>query len=501
MNRRNALIFNTALLTATTLAIRCIGLVWQVWLVGKIGSAGIGLFTLVMSVGSMAATFAISGIRFTSTRLVAEELGRGNGAGASASVARCAAYALFFGLAAAAVLFLTAERIGFLWIGDARTVLSLEILSVSLPFISLGAVLSGYFTSSGSVYKSAIAQVVEELSRIALAVLFLSRAPAGDLEKCCAAVAAAGAAANMLSLALLAALYFGDGKNRRGSRRGERITRRMFRIAMPVALSAYARTALSTRQQILVPRGLRGSGLSADSAMSDYGTIHGMAFPVVFFPSCLLAALAELIVPELTAAQVAGDHRRICSLTGRLLERCFVFSAGVAAVLFTFSHELGIVAYSSARAGLYIGLMALLVPVMYMDMVTDGCLKGLGEMVYSMGINVLDSLLCIALVPVLLPRYGISGYIFIIFASELVNFALSFVRLMRKADLNLSLSRMAVSALCAVAAAQGARLALNLLGLSALSPAALAAAVLGALLCFALLLRLCAYEKSTARSL
>ena len=192
MDRKKSLIFNTALLTGTTLSLRCVSMAWQVWLVAKIGSAGIGLLTLVLSVGSMAATFAISGIRFTSTRLVAEEIGRGNPGGVTASVTRCCAYALFFGLAAAAILYLTAERIGFLWIGDARTVLSLEIIAFSLPFTSLGSVLSGYFTSTGHIYKSALAQIAEDLSRIALAAAFLSLAPAGDLEKSCAAVAAAG---------------------------------------------------------------------------------------------------------------------------------------------------------------------------------------------------------------------------------------------------------------------------------------------------------------------
>ena len=42
----------------------CIGMAFQVWLVGRIGSAGIGLYQLVLSVTNLLATFAISGIRF-----------------------------------------------------------------------------------------------------------------------------------------------------------------------------------------------------------------------------------------------------------------------------------------------------------------------------------------------------------------------------------------------------------------------------------------------------
>lgn len=497
MDRKKSLIFNTALLTGTTLSLRCVSMAWQVWLVAKIGSAGIGLLTLVLSVGSMAATFAISGIRFTSTRLVAEEIGRGNPGGVTASVTRCCAYALFFGLAAAAILYLTAERIGFLWIGDARTVLSLEIIAFSLPFTSLGSVLSGYFTSTGHIYKSALAQIAEDLSRIALAAAFLSLAPAGDLEKSCAAVAAAGTASQMLTLALLSALYVFDRRRFSGTRRSSRLTGRMLRTAVPVALSAYARTSLSTIQQILVPRGLRRSGLSADGAMSDYGAIHGMAFPVVAFPSCILAALGDVLVPELTEAQVAGEHKRIVSVTSVLLERCIVLSAGVAAIIFTFSHEFGIAVYSSARAGTYIGLLALLAPVMYMDMVTDACLKGLGEVVYTMGVSVIDSLVCIALVPILLPCYGIGGYLFIVFASEMLNFLLSYARLAYKVSPDVSVSRCAIAGLCAAAAAQGVRLVLNAAHISALSPLPLTIAVAAACAVYGALLRLCVYEKST----
>ena len=81
MSRGRKVLFNTALLTLTSLLMRSVGMMFQVWLSNKIGPAGIGLFQLIMSVSALAATFSISGIRFATTRLVSEELGRGNAAG------------------------------------------------------------------------------------------------------------------------------------------------------------------------------------------------------------------------------------------------------------------------------------------------------------------------------------------------------------------------------------------------------------------------------------
>ena len=60
MKSRKTFVYNTAVLTGADLAMRCVGLAFQAWLAGRIGSAGIGLFQLVMSVGGFAMTFAIT---------------------------------------------------------------------------------------------------------------------------------------------------------------------------------------------------------------------------------------------------------------------------------------------------------------------------------------------------------------------------------------------------------------------------------------------------------
>ena len=155
MIRRKRLIFNTALLTGSSLLMSLIGMSFQVWLAGRIGSAGIGLYQLVVSVSFLCTTFAISGVRFAATRLVSEEIGSERGWGIHAAMRRCFAYALLFGLAALLLLRACAEAIGFLWIGDARTVLSLRIMAYSMPMVSLCSAVSGYFTACGRAKFSA----------------------------------------------------------------------------------------------------------------------------------------------------------------------------------------------------------------------------------------------------------------------------------------------------------------------------------------------------------
>ena len=429
---KRLLVMNTALLTASSLLMSVIGMAFQSWLAGRIGAAGIGLYQLVLSVTNLCATFAISGIRFASTRLVAEELGLNRPGGVRAAMVRCLSYGAVFGCAAAVLLWKLSEPIGFLWIGDARTVGPLRISALSMPCIALCASMSGYFTACGRVWKPTLVHLLEQLCAIALVALFLRQVPGGSLEKSCAAVTLGRAAADGVSLLMMAGFYLLD---RRGHYRGENpdghLTSRMLGIAVPLALSACARSALTTAQHLLVPRGLKAAGYSANTALSGYGIIQGMVLPVILFPACVLSAAAELIVPALTAAQVQADSRAIRQTAGRLLKLSALYSLSVALFLFVCSDALGMLLYDSRPAGRYIRILAPLVPVMYLDMSVDGCLKGLGQQVWCMAVNIADGLLGHLLTWQLLPRYALTAFLGILCATELVNFSLSLGRLVR----------------------------------------------------------------------
>ena len=438
MVNRKRLIMNTALLTGSSLAMSAISMAFQVWLAGRIGSAGIGLYQLVLSVAFLCTTFAVSGIRFAATRLVSEELGHERSWSVAAAMRRCFAYSLFFGLSAMAVLFSFAEPVGFLWIGDARTVKSLKLIAFSMPFLSLSSVMSGYFTACGRVWKPTVVHLGEQLITIGFVAYFLAHSPAGDIEKNCAAVMLGNVCGDVISFVCMLLFYLTDRHSVRDySAQKLKLTSRMLKVALPLAVSAYARSALSTLEHLLVPRGLKAAGFSADRALSGYGVIQGMVLPIVSFPACILMALAELIIPELTEAQVRGNDGDISKTVSSLIKKGLGYSSAVALVLFVFADKRGVRIYSSPEAGDYLRLLAPLIPIMYTDMVADGCLKGLGQQLWCMGINLLDAMLGVLLVWQVLPVFALKGYICIIYFNECLNFALSIMRLRKVTKIRL----------------------------------------------------------------
>jgi len=493
LKRDKNLAYNTALLTASSLTMRFAGMIWQVWLAGRIGEAGIGLFQLILSVNSLAATFAISGIRYTSTRLVSEELGAGRPRGAGDALTRCLLYGALFGLSAGLILFFSAEPLGFLWLGDARTVQPLMILSLGLPLTALSSVMFGYFTATGRVWKSVCIQIGQQLFMMAVTAAFLHGCAVGDIETASFSLTTGGTSADFVGFAALCILFRHDRRhygNTPSASPEPNMTNRMLNIALPLAGAAYARSGLSTLQHLLVPVGLRSSGLTAQDALAGYGIIQGLALPVVLFPSCVMLAVAELIVPKLTRSQVAGANEDIRAVTADLLQKSMIFSVGTAALLLALGDSLGLILYDSAEAGLYIQIFALIVPVMYMDMVTDGCLKGLGQMMFCMYVNILDAGSSALLVWLTLPWGGLAAYIGVICFTEAFNFVLSIVRLKKISGFRLPPLSVIVTIASAALAASAARL-LNMSISAGNGVPALIVSMLFGLGAYCLLIRLC----------
>ncbi len=448
MRRVKQLMVNLLLMTAATLSMRGVGLLFNVWLTGRLGAEGVGLYALIMSVYGFAVTFSTSAVSLASSKMVAEAMGRGSVGEIRGAMVRCILYALSFGTAGMVLLYTLAPTLAAKAIGDLRALPSLKILALTLPPLALSSALNGYFTAVRRVYKNVTAQFAEQGVKIALTALLLS-AFSASLTAACAAVAMGGLVSELLSLILSLVLYLFDLRRHNRSKRGERsprgLTKKLLAITLPVSVGAYIRSGLVTVEHLLIPAGLKkfggGSVIAGSAALAAYGTVHGMALPVVLFPQAFLLAFAGLLVPEVSESRAAGGREHIRYMVGRVFQISLLFSVGVAGVMTANAEALGRYIYGSAEAGLYIRLLSPLIPVMYLDSAVDAMLKGMDEQVYSMGVNIVDAALSVVLVGSLLPICGVWGYILMVYITEILNAAMSMTRLLRRTKVQLHLTR------------------------------------------------------------
>ncbi len=437
MRNARLLLLNTVALTFGGFVMRTITVSFNVYLTNRIGAEGIGLFQLIMTVYSLAVTFAGAGIKLAATRLVTDSLTL-NQTNPRQVMRVCIEYSLFAGLAVSMLLYVFSGIIGKLWIGDIRAVYSLKILSLSLPPISVSAALNGYFTAKKTMIKYSTVQLTEQLIKIAVTILSLNNCNSFELEQASGALCIGITAAEIISATISYLLYKKDTK-KEAKERTKDLLSNLLRIAVPDVTGAGFRSVLLTVEHLLIPKGFQKSGNSAEHSMSVYGTIHGIALPVVLYPSSVLTSLSSLLIPELARYNTCKNNAKISFISSSVIKLTLTFSIGTALFMLIFSDTLSLAVYSDESSSFYIKVLSILIPVMYTDMITDGLLKGLDQQAASMRYNIFDSGICVILVYFLLPHFAVKGYIFILFLSEIINFSLSINRLIKFADININI--------------------------------------------------------------
>ena len=430
--RAKKLFWNAMLLTLASLLMRTVGVSFGVVVSGRVGAEAMGLFSILSGVYGFALTLATSGIHLGVTRMTVEAMESSGPARVGGILRRATAYALFFGTLSSVLLFSLATPIGLYWLKDARTISSLRLLAITLPLIALSSAWSGYFSSMRRPWKNAAVQVFEQAIKIGATMYLLTFYFAKDVESACRILVLGGAVAEVCSFLLEWLLYRLDKRRNLGKQVCYRVGdgKKLLAITLPIAVTAYIRSGLITLQHILIPEGLRQSGASHAAALVAYGTIQSMALPIILYPAALMYSFSGLLVPELAEAEVHDRRRHIHYMISRVWSLSLLFSFGVAGVLICFSQEIGMALYPNSEAEYYIRILAPLIPIMYLDTATDAMMKGLGEQLYSMKINIADAAISLLLVLLLIPQYGIWGYVITIYVSELFNTVCSITHLL-----------------------------------------------------------------------
>jgi stage V sporulation protein B len=371
--------------------------------------------------------------------LVAAARGEGKDAKASRILSAAILYALVFSSLATLVLFLGAGFIARNILVDQRAASALRILAPSLIPLALISVFSGYFVGIKRVGCNAVTQISGQLFKVGITVLLVLKSAPMEVEKAAVTLSLGSTLSEILCFLIILLEFFIDRRNRE-KEKGAAISE-VCGMAIPLALSAYIRQALLTLEHILIPKRLRKHGASQSAALSSYGVLHGMALPMILYPMVTLSSFSGLLVPEFAERSASKDSDGMRRLAVSAFSATIVYAILSSTVLFIFSEELGYVVYGSSFAGSCIAILAPVVPIMYLDHVTDSVLKGIGEHVYSMWINITDAMLSIALVWFLLPKLGIMGYAVCIIIMEAYNFALSSARLLSRIRFSISLKR------------------------------------------------------------
>ena len=159
--------------------------------------------------------------------------------------------------------------------------------------------------------------------------------------------------------------------------------------------------------------------------------------PVLTFPTVFIFPFCSLIVTEMSEALAKRHIKSIRHITEKMFRLALYYSLPVMVIFLFFGKNICETLYHNETSGIFLAILAPVVPFMYLDAVADGILKGLNEQTSYLIFNLIDAVIRVILTYLLLPKFGIMGMVAVIIISELLNTVMSIARLVKVTDIKI----------------------------------------------------------------
>ncbi|MBQ8927551.1 MAG: oligosaccharide flippase family protein [Oscillospiraceae bacterium] len=406
---------DTLLLTVIQMGLDGLALLLNVFVTRQLGTESVGILTLTASFFRLMCITASGNAFLCVSRFVSEELGKPL-RDPERVLLHCISVSMVLSLLVGGAIVLCAPWCSREFLHTPSLAAPIRFMACTLPLLSLTACMRGYYNALGRVGLCAASDVLDFLVHAGLTVLIvLLHGPAGSAALCrmTAVCTVCGSAA---ALVLLLLCFPKCRAGRTGS--VSLSLGRYIALAVPVMAGSALQSALSSINDALVPVTLQQSGDSASAALSEFGIFEAIVIPTLFFPSTVLCSLSSILVTETAREQAAGGSVRITHMAQEAVRKTLLFAVFVTAVLLRFGGTIGVLLGGSDTAGRMIVLLAPVVPFIYLEIVLESLIKGLGAQGFSSVNYLCEYIIRISCVLVLIPVMGFRGVVLSYYASN-----------------------------------------------------------------------------------
>ncbi len=418
---KHPLITGSFLLTLAGFLSRLIGFFYRMYLSQIFGEEGMGVYQLLGPVMALSFSLTAAGFQTAISKFVAE---RTNADTASPSC-RPLLIGLSISLPASLLLMLVLQQgnelIAIHFLQEPRTASMLRILALSLPLSSVHACINGYFYGLKKAGIPAACQLIEQLGRVFSVYLITSIGMLqGSTPTLNVTVIGLVIGEAISTLVCIIALLFRLSADKPTIHSTNTLTYCvLFTMVLPLVANRITLNLLQSIETVSLPAQLRAFGYDSSTALSVYGVLTGMAFPLLFFPNAITSSFAILLLPLISERISLGDRKGVKKLTLKTVQACSLLGFSCMVIFMVFGRLLGRFLFHSELAGFFITSLSFICPFLYLNNTLSAILQGMGKVILLFLLNVSGLLLRLLFIYVFVPTHGIQGYLWGLLASQL----------------------------------------------------------------------------------
>ncbi len=414
---KSKIIRDTVFLTIMQLILDSSALLLNIFITQRLGAPAIGILSLTGSFLVLAGMLSNGNAFLCMSRLVSEEIGKKSG-----NPDKILGYAVAFCAILSGVvgIFLvgTADWLSVKFFKSDMMAAPVKLMAYALPIGAFCAVLRGYFNAFRRVGVTAVSDLIDFAVKSAVIVISTLTAKSFDDGAVCMIMVRGIICGNIASVIFLT-VNFVTKKEKYRSKASVSFGK-YISFAFPIMFGSCLTSALSSTNDALIPITLKQYGDSVTEALSRFGIFEAIVIPTLFFPSIIMCSLSGIVVSEAARAAAAKDSESIKRMAKKLIEKTLIFSIFAAAVLMKFGGQIGVMMDGGELAGHMITVIAPVVPFIYLEIVLEALIKGMGMQGFSSLNYFAEYAVRISTVLILVPKIGFYGIVASYYASNVI---------------------------------------------------------------------------------
>ncbi len=430
---KHSIIKGTFILTIAGIAARFLGFYNRIFLTDLFGARELGIYQMIFPVYMVIFSFCCQGIQTALTRQVARP-DFDSGQSKVCLLRSALSISVFLSLLSCAVIYCNAEWISLQLLHSKECTHCLRILCLAFPFVSIKGCITGYYIGIQKSGVTAWGQLIEQIAKIGgvylLSTLILTAPPqayfavygivAGEIVSCLWAVSCY--IRDRLRMHLPAdkctpAIHY---------------RQELLRDTLPLTANRLSLTVLQCLEAILIPHMLNLYFCNGDQSLILYGTLTGMVLPCIMFPTTVTSSLATMLLPAISSEYQKDHKESLQRLIRKSIRFCLLIGAASTLFLLFLGNRTGQFLFQSETAGTLLFQFALLCPFIYLSACLSSIVNGMGFAALNLLYSILGIGIRIAFILTLVPRIGLTGYMWGMMFSYLLQTGLLLISIRKK---------------------------------------------------------------------
>lgn len=405
------------ILLAAGLITRILGFLNRILIARFIGEEGVGLYMMAYPTFILVVTLTQFGLPVAISKRVAEAEALGDAVKVKKILVVSLVVTLSLSLVFTPFLFFGAPILADMIFTDHRTIYPLLAITPVIPIVAVSAVIRGYFQGKQNMKPAAFSQLIEQLVRIVfIAILTRIFLPYG-IEFAAAAVMVATIIGEVMSLIYLLTMFkvkkaFPLRKNFFKSLANTRyVFKELLAIAVPTTGSRMIGSLSWFFEPIVVTQALALAGISTVLATKQYGSLTGLAMPLLLLPSFVTFALSTALVPAISEANSLKQYSEVERRIQQAIKFCILSGALPVVILYVLAVPLMEVLYHSTSGAIFIRMIAPFILLNYIQSPLQATLQALDLARAAMINSLIGAVVKLTVIFTLAskPEFGING--------------------------------------------------------------------------------------------